>query len=222
MTKCVYCRQRKGKRSCPALNGLICSQCCGTHRTVSIACPADCPFLDTNVEYQHKRVGERFAHERRRFYRELASQLGDRAIEIVYVLEALIFRYFHARRDAHDADVIAGIQSLRQSFSPIHIPEPAPPAFGEELKKEFKAFNERQPLDPTLATEVLDRVIAFIKQCSGGGLRSNRFLHGLIGYVTHQHPDVAEQLARQSGAGGRIIIPTGSTLDDSPIAQAGR
>jgi hypothetical protein len=42
---CVFCQQRKGKRACPALTGLICSQCCGQHRLQAIHCPSDCVFL---------------------------------------------------------------------------------------------------------------------------------------------------------------------------------
>ncbi|MDX1411070.1 MAG: hypothetical protein R3351_02855, partial [Nitrospirales bacterium] len=71
MSKCLYCHQKKGKRECPALTGLICSTCCGIHRLSSINCPDDCVFLDTNLDYQQKRVGERFEQERRTFYQEL-------------------------------------------------------------------------------------------------------------------------------------------------------
>lgn len=215
MSKCDYCHQRKGKRTCPALNGLICSQCCGSHRLTSIACPDDCVFLDSNLDYQQKRVGERFEQDRRLFYQELLELGGERATEIFYVFEALTFRFFQSRRDAQDGEAIAGIECLRRSFSPIHVPEPSPPAFGEELKKEFKVFGERQTLDSTLATAVLDRAMKFINQFSGEGLRSNRFLSGLIGYVRHKHPDVAEQLARQAGAGGRIIIPSGVNVEEA-------
>ena len=160
MSKCPYCHQRKGKRACPALNGLICSQCCGSHRLSSIACPDDCVFLDSNLDYQQKRVGERFEQDRRTFYQELLELGGERATEIFYVFEALTFRFFQSRRDAQDGEAIAGIECLRRSFSPIHVPEPAPPAFGEELKKEFKVFGERQTLDSTLATAVLDAFAA--------------------------------------------------------------
>lgn len=149
------------------------------------------------------------------FYRELLDVGGEKATEIFYVFEALTFRYFQGRRDAQDGEVKAGIECLRRSFSPIHVPEPAPPAFGEELKKEFKVLGERQTLDSTLATAVLDRAMKFIDTFSGEGLRSNRFLSGLIGYVKHKHPDVAEQLARQAGAGGRIIIPSGVNLEEA-------
>ncbi len=45
MSTCVYCGQRKGKRTCPALGGAICSACCGAHRLIRIDCPADCVWL---------------------------------------------------------------------------------------------------------------------------------------------------------------------------------
>jgi hypothetical protein len=214
MSKCLYCNQRKGKRTCPALGGMICSHCCGTNRITNISCPASCEFLEANDDYQQKRVGSRFELERRAFYRQLLDVGGERATEIFYVFEALAYRFFQDRRGAQDAEVLEGLRSLRQSFSLIHIPDSGLPAFGEELRKEFKVFGERQPLEPALVTQVLDRAHKFIQEFSGPGLRSHRFLHGLLGYIRERHPDVAEQLARQTGAGGRIIIPSG--FDYSP------
>ncbi|WNM59464.1 hypothetical protein [Candidatus Nitrospira allomarina] len=209
MSKCLYCHQRKGKRACPALRGVICSQCCGINRITNISCPTSCVFLESNDDYQQKRAGNRFELERRGFYRQLLDLGGERATEIFYVFEALAYRFFQDRRDAEDAEVLEGLQSLRRSFSLIQIPEAGLPAFGEELRKEFKVFGERQALEPTLVTNVLDQAHSFIQKFSGSGLRSHRFLHGLLGYIRERHPDVAEQLARQTGAGGRIIIPSG-------------
>lgn len=220
MSKCLYCHQRKGKRVCPALGGMICSQCCGTNRITNISCPTSCIFLESNDDYQQKRVGNRFELERRGFYRQLLDLGGERATEIFYVFEALAYRFFQDRRDAQDAEVLEGIQSLRRSFSLIHIPEAGLPAFGEELRKEFKVFGERQPLEPHLVTNVLDQAHTFIQNFSGPGLRSHRFLHGLLGYIRERHPDVAEQLARQTGAGGRIIVPSGfDYAPDHPSAE---
>lgn len=45
MGKCVYNHKRKGKRECPALDGKICSRCCGRHRLTDIECPSDCRWL---------------------------------------------------------------------------------------------------------------------------------------------------------------------------------
>lgn len=209
LSKCSYCHQRKGKRSCPAMDGFICTTCCGTHRLSAINCPSTCSYLEPNDEYQQKRIGERFETERRAFYRELLEFGGERATEVFYVFEALAYRFFQDRRTAQDVEVLTGIQTLRNGYSLIHVPETTSPPFGEELKKEFKVFEERQTLDPVLVIEVLDRAQRFIQTFSGSSIGSHRFLQGLIGYIRERHPDVAEQLARQTGAGGRIVIPSG-------------
>ncbi len=216
MSKCIYCQERKGKRPCPALSGAICSQCCGTHRIVSIACHADCVYLDTNVEYQQKRVGDQFEQERRAFYRDLLDQSGDKAAEMFYFLEAVTFKHFHAKSDAQDGEVIAAIQALRRSFSPIHVPEGMAPPFTEALKKEYDAFMEGEKPDAQLVSEVLDRGLTFISEFSGTGLRSNRFLSGLIGFLKSRHPDVAEKLTKLGTTAGRIILPGSAPMKDQP------
>jgi hypothetical protein len=48
---CHLCRQRKARRSCPALGQEICAVCCGTKRLVEIACPPDCPYLVSAREH---------------------------------------------------------------------------------------------------------------------------------------------------------------------------
>jgi len=214
MSQCIYCHARKGKRACPALSGSICSQCCGTHRIVNIACHTDCVYLDTNVEYQQKRIGDQFDQGRRALYRELLEKWGDKAAEVFYFLEAVTFKHFHSRRDGQDGEVIAAIQGLRRSFSPIHVPEGMAPAFTETLKKEYKAFMEGEKIDTDMAGEVLDRGLIFITEFSGPGLRSTRFLDGLAGFLKSHHPDVAEQLKKLSETNDRIIIPTGAKMED--------
>ena len=216
MSKCVYCHERKGKRPCPALGGTICSQCCGTYRVVSIACHSDCVYLDTNVEYQQKRVGDHFEQERRTFYKDLLEQSGDKAAEMFYFLEAVTFKHFHAKSDAQDGEVIAAIQALRRSFSPIHVPEGMAPPFTEALKKEYDAFMEGEKPDAQMASEVLDLGLTFISEFSGTGLRSNRFLSGLIGFLKSRHPDVAEKLTKLGTTGGRIILPGSAPVEDQP------
>ncbi len=216
MSKCVYCRQRKGKRACPALGGLICSQCCGEHRMVRIACPSDCVYLDSNSEYQQKRVGDRFSQDRRDFYKELFELGGEKAAGLFNLIEVVTFSYFHNRRDAQDGEVITAIQTLRRTLSPLHIPAAPPQAFAELLKKEYEAFTKQQgqppqqaqhAIDQQMATDVLDRALKFVSGFSGAGLQSHRFLTGLIGYIRTHHPQVAEQLAKQGEEGGRIVLP---------------
>src|SRR2546428_5836115 len=89
---CVYCHGRKGKRSCPALNGLICSTCCGENRLTKIACPADCPYLEAGTDYQRQRVGELFRQDRRRVYREIFEIGGGGGARPVQPPQVVVFR----------------------------------------------------------------------------------------------------------------------------------
>ncbi|TLY28803.1 MAG: hypothetical protein E6K62_09820, partial [Nitrospirae bacterium] len=92
---CVYCHGRKGKRSCPALNGLICSICCGENRLTKIACPADCPYLEAGTDYQRQRVGELFRQDRRRVYGEVIEVGGEKAAGLFNLIEIVCVSYFH-------------------------------------------------------------------------------------------------------------------------------
>jgi hypothetical protein len=42
---CKLCGQRRAKRACPAVDGEICSICCGTQREILLACPLSCEYL---------------------------------------------------------------------------------------------------------------------------------------------------------------------------------
>ena len=225
MSKCVYCGSRKGKRRCPALNGLICSQCCGEHRMVRIPCHSDCIYLESNSDYQEKRAGERFGQDRREFYKTLFELGGEKAATLFNLIEVMAFRYFHGRRDAQDAEILAAIQNLRRSLSPLHIPAGPPQVFAEQLKKEYDTFAKQQEgpgshqlLDQQLAAEVLDRALVFVTSLSGQGLQSRRFLTGLVGYIRSRHPEIAEQLESESREGSRILLPNELSAPASPTA----
>ena len=133
MSTCVYCHQKKGKRPCPALNGLICAPCCGEHRVTRIACPPDCEFLASGSDYQQQRLGEQLAPLRREFYREIAELGGDQAGALFNLVEVAAFGYFQGRRDGQDAEVVAGLQALRRSLSPLHVPSGPLAVFAEHL-----------------------------------------------------------------------------------------
>jgi hypothetical protein len=209
MSQCLYCHQRKGKRSCPALNGLICSQCCGEHRLTRISCAPDCVYLETGSDYQQKRLGEQFAPIRRELYRQLSVAGGEKAAALFNLIEVVTFGYFHDRRDGQDAEVITAIQALRRTLSPLHVPTAPMPVFAERLKKEYETFakqNPQQIADLGSAPEVLDLALALISEFSGQDFQSRRFLNGMIGYVRTYHPEIAEHLAKQHDS-GRIVLP---------------
>jgi hypothetical protein len=42
---CKICGKRRARRACPAVNGDICTLCCGTEREVTLTCPLECEYL---------------------------------------------------------------------------------------------------------------------------------------------------------------------------------
>ncbi|HET6677079.1 MAG TPA: hypothetical protein VFH05_02325 [Nitrospira sp.] len=208
MSACAYCRQRKGKRPCPAL-GAICSQCCGEHRLVRVSCPPDCLYLDAGSDYQQKRLSEQFMPVRREFYREISEVGGEQAVALYNLIEVVMFSYFHGRRDGLDAEVVTAIQALRRTLSPLHVPSAPMPVFAEHLKKEYETFKKQNPqqiADSSTAPDILDRAIRFVSGFSGNDFQSRRFLSGLIGYVKMYHPEIAAHLTKQHQA-GHIVLP---------------
>jgi hypothetical protein len=209
MSVCVYCHQRKGKRPCPALGGLICSPCCGEHRLVRVSCPNDCAYLDSGSDYQQKRLAEEFVPVRREFYRALGEAGGNKAVALFNLMEVVIFSYFERRRDGQDAEVVAAIQALRRTLSPLHVPAGPMPVFAEHLMKEYETFKKQNPeqiADSSDAPDILDRAIQFVSDFSGKDFQSRRFLGGLIGYVKVYHPQIAEHLQKKHEP-GHIVLP---------------
>jgi hypothetical protein len=118
VSTCNHCGQRKGKRSCPALAGVICSRCCGQHRLVEIACPSDCvhlgglavvcdpsravPFTETDYLSAWDKLRS-FAFGEADFSREVAARAGDgtpwdQSVAVAYI--------HHGHRDVDGSRLI--------------------------------------------------------------------------------------------------------------------
>ena len=157
---------------------------------------------------------------RRDFYRELGEMGGEKAVALYNLIEVVTFSYFQGRRDGQDAEVIAAIQALRRTLSPLHIPSAPMPVFAEHLRKEYEGFKKQNPqqiVDSSTAPDVLDRAIQFISEFSGTAFQSQRYLIGLIGYVRAYHPDIAAHLTKQHEP-GHIVLPGQSLMPPSAAA----
>jgi hypothetical protein len=215
--KCAYCHTGKGKRSCPALKGLICSTCCGEHRLTTIRCPAECPYLEAGTDYQRHRVGELFRQDRRRAYREVYEIGEEKAAGLLNLIEVVCFSYFHDKSTALDGEIITALQFIRRLLSPLHFPAPAVPAFSQYLHKEFKAYLAQEKIGQEKAQQVVDLALSLINQFSGDGLQSNRFITGVIGCLSADYPDVAAHLRSQGTDQPRIVLA--GEEDISPALQ---
>lgn len=101
MGRCISCNKRKGKRNCPALSGLICTECCGTKRLIEISCPNHCAYLKEAQIYSIQRVEERPADFSKKqwdlflffegivynFLREFSNFTDEELLEVISLLD---------------------------------------------------------------------------------------------------------------------------------------
>lgn len=201
MASCVYCHKAKGKRSCPALGGMICPRCCGEHRLIRIACPPDCTYLVMHEGYQRGRTAQAFAVERARLFQTLKDQ---KMITFLAVMEAVIFKYFARRNSATDAEAIAGMEDLRRRMSPLAIPDSAKSPLGETFWKEMEPVVKE--VGASTGVEAVEAYLKLARSLSEGRLQSHQFLRGLLGYIEQTHPEALEP-SRKEAAPNRILLP---------------
>ena len=114
MSKCVLCETRKPRRHCMAVNGDICSQCCGTSREVTVVCPFECGYLreariheklvDVDPQtfpHQDVKITERFLVDHEDLLLATASALAEGALEANH---------------AYDSDVKEAIEALIKTY----------------------------------------------------------------------------------------------------------
>jgi hypothetical protein len=106
--KCPVCRDRRPKRSCPALNQTICTVCCATKRLVEIACPSDCVYL-TSAKAHPPAVVQRRQERDVGFLLPLVADLTETQYRLVVLFQSITVR--HAERAVPpllDVDVAEG------------------------------------------------------------------------------------------------------------------
>jgi len=113
--KCPLCAARKGKRSCPGKDSLICAQCCGTKRILEIDCPQDCPYLKTgrghDAALEHARHLLRHPDRQQRWARVLRDFLP-----VVTRLEAVLAEARRSSRELSDREAADALDLLISSY----------------------------------------------------------------------------------------------------------
>lgn len=108
MAVCVLCRQRKGKRFCPAVYNIICPNCCGTHRLKKLNCPSSCPYLRQAKALE---MAQREAEW---------AQKGSERAEIeqrltAFAIEEAISTFASENPDLTDDESIAALQAVQDA-----------------------------------------------------------------------------------------------------------
>ena len=113
MAACPLCRQRKGKRACPAKGELICAACCGAKRRIEIDCPEDCVWLGA-----HAGAWEGRETERTRDLRRLAphlERLSDAQARLLFLSLVGVTALRGRRRDLDDELLLEATAALRKT-----------------------------------------------------------------------------------------------------------
>lgn len=173
MSKCISCNKKKGKRKCPALSGLICTECCGTKRLKEINCPPDCTYLKEAQLYSIVRVEEKPVDFQRKQW------------DLFWYFEGLIYKFlleFSGFTDEELLDVISLMEKEYQTrkknlFLPsLHPRSTRASKLKSILEEEFTKL-EKQVNDFGLPIFTLDdflKVLSFEKERIEKYMRENR------------------------------------------------
>jgi hypothetical protein len=115
VSACPLCRERKGRRPCPARGAAICSPCCGSKRLVEIDCPGDCPYLTG----AHAPAWEGRETERLRDGRRVAPHvdgLSEPQQRLFLMGLAGIAEMGRARHDLTDALLAQALEAARKTL----------------------------------------------------------------------------------------------------------
>jgi len=128
---CCHCGRRRGNRHCPALDGPICSRCCGENRLIKIACPPTCQHLEQNESFQRKKQHPRY----REAFVEVNADLRERKedLRLLLIVEEAIFQATERIDSLTDADVSVALADLHDHFSPLELIAHPPSLLGRFL-----------------------------------------------------------------------------------------
>jgi hypothetical protein len=171
MAACVSCKEKKGKRDCPALRGKICPLCCGEKRVVEIDCPKDCPHLKAGEDYQKERRSGRALVSGRDYIQERVKTFKDRDdLNFAAALESAIHVQHRVGGAPTDHAVIQALEQL-----PLHLgtleavisaPDPLARALAEKVKKD-RTFETYRTWPRERLTKFLDRLKSLVKVRAG-------------------------------------------------------
>ena len=193
--KCTYCSHRKGKRKCPALEGPVCTLCCGQHRHSDIDCPDDCVYL-WHEEYQAERQAEQEVSRAAQAvappvlgYEVLAVSV--KASEFTYKLEHNFAHSYVEGADIRDEDVL---KALRAVYFSVYRERDYPTShhFSTFLVDMVRThlrpqFEKDVPAD--LQEKIILRLMLSVKNISGGPFGPCGYLNYVKNNILHKAPD---------------------------------
>jgi hypothetical protein len=186
---CKICQKRRARRFCPAVQGDICTLCCGTEREVSLSCPLECEYL--REAHQHEKPitidGNQLSNPDIIVDEEFIRDHEELLLFGVYALVQSATR----TAGAIDTDVINALTTLIQTYRTLEsglfyesrpenlVAAAVQRAFTASLADYEKQRAERESLSPVRNSEVL-AILVFLhrigRQNQNGRPRGRMFI----------------------------------------------
>jgi hypothetical protein len=152
VTACVHCRASRGKRTCPALGGLICAPCCGTYRLVEIRCPEECPYLG-GERYQADRRQDRGVRKGGDYVRSrLRIFPSEEVFAFAMEVEERVYRWVRVHGQVDEGTVASALEAMRAAFGPVVVASSLGHPLARDLveaasdpRGPFAKFREKEP-----------------------------------------------------------------------------
>jgi len=202
---CPSCDARKGKRSCPALGGLICPRCCGTKRILEIRCPPDCRYL-SHERYQGKRLLTQASPLQKRYLE--ASGKGEDFFQMLILVDMHLADFLRANPDFPLPAVRQAVAYLRRLASPLETVEGTASTLEMWFRDKVGPLLDKRMVNRDHLGEAAEATLAFFEENLRGeeDLRSYlRFVDAFVG--DSPRPEVPEEDRGPDSDPGRLIVP---------------
>jgi hypothetical protein len=203
MENCKLCETRKPRRFCPAVNGDICSQCCGSEREVTVDCPLDCEHLMEARKHEKLATlaADQIPHPD---VRVTESFIDSHNGLVVLVARALLTATFDTP-GAVDTDVREGVDALIRTYKTaasglIYETHPANPYADairqrldqalEQVKEHLRQQAGMHVVRPSDVLAVLVFLARLERQRHNGRRRGRAFLSSLLSSLPQQSPSI--------------------------------
>ena len=213
--KCPVCRERRPKRSCPALTQTICTVCCATKRLVEINCPPDCVYL-SSAKSHPPAVVQRRQERDVGFLLPLVSDLTETQYRLVVLFQSVTIK--HADRAVPaliDVDVAEGAaaaaSTLETAGKGIIYEHQAVSVPAQRLTAEYSRVVSELIAQNTSQQSRVERDSAIaLRKIEAGARAAEKALTG------DEAPVYLNLLARVFAAPGKPAEPSGSGLITAP------
>jgi len=211
---CPICSKRPAKRFCPAKGEKICAVCCGEGREVTIDCPIDCSYLIAahryEAEHRNPTPAGEFPYRDVRFPADFVYERWP----MVAALGATIHRFQAEHKDLHDADVLAALEALAETYrtlgTGIYYERPPEGPLSRalyggiaEFLQAVKKQEESRTGFPVLKHSEVFQLLVFLLRVGKQEANGRPLSRALLAFIRARFPLPAEAAQESS----RIIMP---------------